>query len=320
MARVLITGGAGFIGSHLARRCLERGDTVTVVARESTDAWRLEEILPRIGFERLDLKDKTALALVLAKAAPEAVFHLASEARRPVRPGLADVQEAIDADLTSLAGLLAAAASTASPPYVLIRGGSLAEYGAAPAPYLEDQREAPQSTYGAVMACCTMFQQALQARLPFAAVTARLALTYGPAQSSAFLVPQLIENCLAGRPTEIARPDDRRDLIHVDDVADALIALASKPEAVRGRVINVATGIAPRMREVADLVVTATGADPALLRLGSGTAEGGTPDLRGDPGLAAELLGWQPSIGLTEGIGRTVDWARRARAGTEKAQ
>lgn len=320
MTKVLITGGAGFIGSHLARRCVERGDTVTVVARESTDPWRLKEILPKIGLVRLDLRNHASLARLLSETAPETIFHLATETRRPARPGLEDVLNAIDLDLTGLAGLLAAAATTARPPEVLVRGGTLAEYGSVPAPYREDQRETPLSTYGAVMASCTTFQQALQSRLPFAAVTARLALTYGPAQSSAFLVPQLIENCLAGRPTEIARPDDRRDLIHVDDVVDALTALASKPEAVRGRVINVATGTAPRMREMAQLVATATGADPALLRLGSGTAEGGTPDLRGDPGLAAELLGWQPSIELAEGIGRTVDWARRAKAGTEKAQ
>ena len=82
------------------------------------------------------------------------------------------------------------------------------------------------TAYGAGVVAATHLTAALQPRLPFRISTARLALVYGPAQSTDYLIPYLIQRCLDGLPSVVRRPDDRRDLIHVDDVVDGLLRLA----------------------------------------------------------------------------------------------
>lgn len=104
--------------------------------------------------------------------------------------------------------------------------------------------------------------QGLQSRLPFPVVTARLSLTYGPAQSESFLIPSLIRHCLAGEPSTIRHPSARRDLIFVDDVVEALCRLPYA-DLRGGEVVNIASGNAPTMRETVTEILAATGADSA---------------------------------------------------------
>ena len=76
MTRVLIIGGAGFIGSHLARHCIARGAEVHIVARPETELWRLEGILAKLTLHRLDLHDRSTLDRCFAKARPDEVYYL----------------------------------------------------------------------------------------------------------------------------------------------------------------------------------------------------------------------------------------------------
>ena len=199
-----------------------------------------------------------------------------------------------------------------------MRTGSLAEYGPIPAPHVETLREAPVNTYAAMLVCGTTLLQSLQPRLPFAAATARLALTYGEGQAQDFLVPGLITRMLAGTPCDLGRPDDRRDMIHVDDVVAALLRMAERPEAVRGRVLNISTGVAPAVRDIAEMVRRLLAADPSLIRIAPDPAAVALPDFRADPALAMQLLDWQPAIGLEAGLERTIAWARGQRARSEE--
>ena len=104
---------------------------------------------------------------------------------------------------------------------------------------------------------------------------------------------------------------DRRDLIHVDDVVEALMQLgaAALPGAA---ILNIASGVAPTRKEMAELVIEHTGADPALITYGDGQASSGAIDLRGSAALALRKLGWRARIPLSDGIARTVAWYRAA--------
>ncbi|PDT46721.1 NAD-dependent epimerase/dehydratase family protein [Sinorhizobium fredii] len=309
MARILITGGAGFVGSHLARACLSAGHQVHLIIRPGSDDTRIENLRGRVIRHNFDLQSETALKHCLSDAEPECIFHLAARPRRPEIPDLSDAKDGMREQVQVLIGLLSAAATVPRPPKILIRTGSLAEYGSAQAPFQEETRETPVNAYGAELVAATHLVVALQRRLPFPVVTARLALVYGAFQSTAYLLPWLITRCLAGEISIVRHPEDRRDLIYIDDAVGGLLRLAAA-QMPGGTIINIGTGFAPTMRDVARLIIAETGADPSLVQYGPADGSSGIPDFRAVTALARTLLGWSASTPLAEGLVQTVAWYR----------
>jgi nucleoside-diphosphate-sugar epimerase len=308
MSRILITGAAGFVGSHLAEACVKADHQVHVIVRPGSQDERLCRIADRVTCHRIDLRADADVRQCLSDVSPEVVYHLAGSPRRAPSVSLEDARAYIGEDLDCLLSVIGAAAALRRPPGKFVRAGSLAEYGNAPLPYREDLREAPVTAYGAGMLAATHYLGALQPRLPFPVATARLALIYGPAQSTDYLLPLLIKQCLAGEASAIRRPDDRRDLLFAADGVAALMRMAATtlPPAA---VVNICTGVAPTMREVAGLVLDATGADPGLVEFGDGPVSGAA-DLRGSPDRAIELMDWRAKTALKDGIAQTVAWYR----------
>lgn len=306
--RTLITGAAGFIGAHLVARRLERGDTVSVIVRQTTDLGRLLPFLGRITVHALALTDRPAVDAAIAAAQPDTVFHLAASDLREALPDLEDARLSIADDLCGFINLVAACAAAPMPPRVMVRASSLAEYGPGADPYVESQKESPQSAYAAGLVAATCYARMLAPRLPFALASARLALLYGPGQSDRFFLPSLIANCIGGRRTTLQRPFDRRDMMYIDDAIAGLEAMAAKPTP---GLVNLSTGHSPTMIEVAALVLAMTGAHPDLLQLGPREVMGGAPLFRGCAKLARTELGWSAQVPLQAGLERTIDWYRR---------
>jgi nucleoside-diphosphate-sugar epimerase len=309
MPRILITGGAGFVGSHLAAAALAVHHQVHIVARPSSDISRLEKLGGQVERHRFDLQDDAELRRCLADIRPQIVFHLAASPRRREHAGLEDVHEFVRKDLDSLILLLSRLGESRLPPSVVIRTGSLAEYGTAPPPHREEQREEPVTAYSAALVAATQLVSGIKARLPFPVTTARLALVFGPAQSTDYFIPLLISRCLAEQEAVVLRPDDRRDFIFVDDVVAALLRLASVVGRKAG-VINISSGVAPSMRKVAKLIVDLTEADQSLVKYRESSPAAGAPYLCCSPELASRLLGWRTRISLSEGLARTIQWYR----------
>lgn len=132
MKSVLIVGCAGFVGSHLARHYLDKGDRVHLLVRPSTSLHRLGDIAGKVQLHKLDLADRKALQLCFAQARPQTVFHLAASTRRKQEPGLGDAFGSVNEDLLGLLSVLAAAAQAQPAPSCFIRTCSLAAYGQAP--------------------------------------------------------------------------------------------------------------------------------------------------------------------------------------------
>lgn len=311
MMRVLITGANGFIGSHLVRACAARGDRVTALVRPGSSVDRLANLPDGIALRRVNLTDQQAMQAIFAECCPDLVFHAAAKTRIPAEPSLSDATDSLHENVVSLLGLLGAAANSKTPPGGVVRLGTIAEYGDNPVPYVETQCARPRDSYGASMLTGTKYLEMLRPRLPFPAVTARLSLTYGPGQTGQQLVPYLLEHLLGGRVARVGRPDDARDLLHVDDAVRGLLLIGSEPQAP-GPVVNISTGQATKVRDVAEQLQQLTGAPGALLEFGSpGTAP---IDLVNDPGLMKSCYGWAPEFSVAEGLRNTVEWAMQAQA------
>jgi nucleoside-diphosphate-sugar epimerase len=300
--RILITGGAGFIGSHLAASHCAAGDEVHILVRPGGPLRRLHLSLGGVTVHRARLDHAASVAECLVKAQPTILYHLAGgTGRDPALPSPGEVKPMLQ-DVVNLLTLLAAAAEMRSPPHIVIRAGSLAEYGNGAMPSKEDQREDPLTVYTAAMVAGLHYARMLQPRLPFPVVTARFALVYGPGQSDDYFLPWLMRRCLVGQPSTIARPRCRRDMIFVEDVVEGLRRMAVA-DLAGGTVLNLSTGQAPTVREIAALVATACRADPGLLLF----TDEDRPNFRvetlhGSPARARELLQWEARTSFAEGL------------------
>ncbi len=309
---VLITGGTGFVGRHLAERLVTLGRDVHLLVRSEDALTRLGPLAERVTAWRGDLTDPESLERCVEGATAAMVYHLAARTDlRRTRPDLSDVGEVIASDVIGSMNLMTALAAASHPPAFLVQTGSLAEYGTGPFPSDEGQREQPISGYSAGLVMRTHLLQALQARLPFPASTFRLALVYGPGQRESFLVPALIDAFLEGRDFTIGNGEAARDVIHVDDVVDALVKAEGRAD-LEGEVINIGTGVEHPTADLGRLIAELMGARHHLT-VENTPRVGDQPHFCGRVEKAKDRLGWRAGIALEDGLKRTIAWYRDRR-------
>jgi UDP-glucose 4-epimerase len=304
--KILVTGGAGFIGSHLTRRLVSEGHEVHVLHRPPSDLGRIKDVSSAIRLWGCDLADTDRLERVLESVKPEIVYHLAGDSKlRHFDSTLADVKESIDRNIRCSMNLVIAANGPSPGLALVICLGGLEEYGRGRAPYVESQREQPVSPYSASQVAVTHYLQMLAPHLRYRVLTVRPALVYGPAQSASFFIPALIEHCLQGRDFSVSSPNQGRDLLYIDDLIDALVLLLERPLA-SGEIINLGAGREYMMADVAATILRLTGAKINLIT-GATSRPGQVEHLYCSNDKARELLSWQPSVDLEEGLQRTID-------------
>ncbi|WP_395726235.1 NAD-dependent epimerase/dehydratase family protein [Nakamurella sp.] len=303
--RVLVTGGAGFIGSTLVDRLLADGADVTVVddlsrGREANLAAAGE----RARLIRADVADPGLTESVVA-ARPEVIFHLAAQI--DVRASVAD--PANDARINVLGTINVAQAARAAGARKIVftsSGGSI--YGVPDRlPVTEDEPIAPLSPYAVSKVSGELYLNAFAQLHGLQCTHLALANVYGPRQNphgEAGVVAIFAQRLLAGLPTTLfGDGGNTRDYVYVQDVATALL-LAAGVTGDRRR-YNIGTGIRTSDRELHTLVARAAGSadepDFAPARLG---------DLRDsaiDGSRAAREIGWTPAFDLVTGIAATVE-------------
>lgn len=309
-ARVLVTGGTGFLGSHLVRRLVEEGADVHVFARAPQAAWRLRDLEGSLTFWEGDLRQAASVEGCVRGARPSVVFHAAGEtAGRRFEGDWTRVDESLEVNLQGTVNLLRAVHRGAPGLRSLVRLGGLEEYGRGRVPYTEDQREMPISPYSASQVAATHFAQMLHHSLGLPVVTLRPALVYGPAQATTFLVPALILACLKGEDFAMTSGEQTRELVYVRDVVGACLR-AAETKAAAGEVINVGSGEARTVREIGEEVRRLVGG-PSALKLGAvARTPGEVERLVCDPGRGRHLLKWTAVTRLEHGLRETIEWYR----------
>ncbi len=298
--RVVVTGGAGFVGSHIVEMLAGRGDDVLAVDDLSTG--KRSNLSPDIALEEMAIGDG-ALADVLAGFRPDAMVHAAAQASVP--SSVAD--PAHDARINIIDGLnaMAAAVDAGVSKIVYINtGGAL--YGEPDyVPCDEDHPIRPISPYGLSKATLEAYLVML---LPsgISLITLRLANVYGPRQDphgEAGVVAIFTERMMSGREiTVFGDGEQTRDFVYVKDVASAVAAALT----TSGRhSVNIGTGVPTSVDQVFRALASSTGygREPRHEEARSG-------DVRHvylDVARAASVLGWRPSVGLDEGLNLTVE-------------
>ncbi len=301
--RVLVTGAEGFIGSHLVKRLLQEGAAVHALVKKGSSLWRLQECLSRLTLLEADIADPASLQSSIPPLKPQFVFHLAA---------LVDVSRSweliaplVQANLMGTINLLSAVRGEWLEAF--IQTGSSEEYGDAPSPIAESQRESPISPYSFSKAAATHFCQMAARTFDLPVTVARLFPVYGPFQEGAMFIPSAIRELVTNREFSMSPGEQEREFTYVDDVVEAYLRLAHCPGA-RGEVINVGSGIPHKVKEVIDLIHACIDGDTRV-------EVGALPYRRGegmqcycDNRKLKQLTGWEPLVSLPEGLRRTVDW------------
>jgi UDP-glucose 4-epimerase len=311
--RILVTGGAGFIGSHLCRRLLADGHTVSVVDNESTG--RRENVPAQACFVSGDVTRSAEVEPTFAEGL-DAVCHIAGQVSiiRAFSDPVADLRTNVEGTLNILQLCLKYRVPR------LLYASSMTLYGDCrniPTPETEPCR--PDSYYGITKLAAERYVHATAARpdlgFPLGVTSLRMFSVYGPGQ--AFDNPYqgvlgiFSGNLLRGEPITIYGDGEQtRDFVYIDDIIDGW-ALALSNAASAGSVFNLGSGRALSIKELADRAVAAFGYPPGsyeIVRAPSRPGEQRT--VRADIDRARSVLGWEPRTTFETGLAQTVRWAR----------
>lgn len=303
--RALVTGGAGFIGSHLVDRLLESGHSVMVLDDLSTG--REENINPEAEFEKLDISEADLNSL-LRRWRPAFVFHLAAQAnlRRSVEDPLFDTR--VNA-LGTLRVLESSRKHGIKKVIFTSTGGAI--YGEpAYRPCDEEHPCAPLSLYGANKRVAELYLEVYRESFGLASTTLRFANIYGPRQDpkgEAGVVAIFAERMLRDESVSIFGDGSKtRDYVHV---SDAVAALMLAVNGGGGRVYNIGRGEEISDQQVFDAVADACNYENEPIY--DEVRPGEVIHIALDATLIAKELGWRAGIGFDEGVKESVGFYRR---------
>lgn len=305
--KVLVTGGAGFIGSNLVDRLVGEGFSVAVV--DDLTNGRREYLNPKARFHRLSVTNPE-LDAVFAKEKPQAVFHLA--AHIDVRVSLRDPIHDADVNIRGSLRVLQACLKHGVKKLVFSSSGGAIYHDARTIPTPETAPPTPLTPYGVAKLAFELYLYAAWRQFGLPYVALRYSNVYGPRQDQKGEGGVIGVFCKAlsegRRPSIFGGGRQTRDFLYVDDAVEAnLKALRSKAVAA----VHVSTGKETSVNRVASLIGREFGWKKGF---GTGPApKGDVPRSALDPRLAAKLLGWKPKVGIEEGIRRTAAWFKASR-------
>jgi UDP-glucose 4-epimerase len=295
--RAIVTGGAGFIGSHLVDALLAAGHEVTVI--DDLSSGSAAKVPAGARLCELDIVDRPALDRVFEEVQPTAVFHLAAQAS--VTASVADPGRDCAVNVLGTLGVVDAATKLGAPVSFTSTGGAL--YGdEAPMPTSEQRIPAPLAPYGASKWAAEAYVKtwSLSSGVPHA--VCRLGNVYGPRQSphgEAGVVAIFSDHLHSGRtPKMFGHGKPTRDYVYVGDVVSALIAA----NGISGT-FNIATGVETDVATLWSVLKDAAGSDmePELADLRPGELQRSCLDTS----LAVRELGWRATVPVHDGLRRT---------------
>jgi NAD dependent epimerase/dehydratase len=307
---VLVTGAAGFIGSHLAEALVQTGASVRAFVRYNSrgDLGWLEACEPEIAQEievfRGDLANPEAVADAVSDR--EVVLHLG--ALIPIPYSYRHPREFVTANVTGTLNVLEAARRNEVGR--IVHTSTSEVYGTAQiVPIHEDHPLHPQSPYAATKVGADQLALSYQRSFGTPVVIVRPFNTFGPRQSARAVIPTIVTQALSREVIELGATDPTRDFLFVGDTVTGIMR-CGLAQGVDGEVINLGTGVEVSIGDLAGRVLRLLDRElPVALdenRLRPPDSE--VERLVADTGKAKGLLGWESEVELDEGLRRTIDW------------
>ncbi|QMU55884.1 MAG: NAD-dependent epimerase/dehydratase family protein [Candidatus Mycalebacterium zealandia] len=306
--KTILTGGAGFIGSHICRELLENGHKVLIIDDLSTG--KEENIAPEAEFEKCDIRDAGALNKIFSSFKPDIINHHAAQI--DVRVSAEDPAHDADINIAGSLNLLNLCAEHGVKKFVF--ASTCAVYGhASKLPTDEQTPQNPESPYGIAKLCVENYLRFFKSARGIDFASLRYSNVYGERQrieKMTGIVAILCGNHKKGAKTTIFGDGEQtRDYVHCSDVAKAnSICSEHLGAGGAGGIFNICTGKENSLNRIIDLLAEVSGKEVKTEK--AARKSGDVDRIFLDNSLAGETLDWKPLISLKEGIEKTWKWAR----------
>jgi NAD dependent epimerase/dehydratase len=310
---VLVTGAGGFIGGHLVERLVREGARVRALCRynsrneRGTLDWLEPDVTSQVEVVLGELRDIESVATAVEGV--EVVLHLAAQIAIPY----SYVNPRDFFEVNVLGALNVAQAALRHGARRVVHTSTSEVYGSARTiPITEEHPLEPQSPYAASKVAADKLMDSYHRSFGLPVCVLRPFNTYGPRQSARAVLPTIISQALAGSTLRLGSLHPRRDLTYVEDTVEGFLAAATSEQAT-GRTIQLGTNHDVSISDLVAMVSELIGREltvetqPERVRPAASEVE----RLVSDPHLALEILGWEPRVGLREGVERTVEWIER---------
>lgn len=307
LPKVLITGGAGFIGSEFVRQALKRGYRVIVVDKltYAGDLKRLRSVRGAFKFFKTDICKRKQMENIFRKERPGIIVHFAAESH--VDRSIADATPFMETNLKGTQVLLDASRKYGIKRFIHISTDEV--YGEIKkGKFLETFPLNPNSPYSASKAAADMLVRAYSRTYGLAAIIVRPSNNYGPWQYPEKLIPVAINRALKGKKIPVyAKGLNVREWLYVSDCAGAVLLILEKGKI--GQVYNVGSGQEKRNIDTVKQILKILGKPEDLIKF---VKDRPGHDLRYslDSGKISKEVGWQAKISFEEGLKKTVEWYR----------
>lgn len=310
--RALVTGAAGFIGSHLVEMLVRQGTHVRAFVRYNS-AQRVGnlDLLPadvQAHVERYDGDLRDPDAVRDAARGMDQIYHLGAVITIPY--SYRHPREVVDVNVTGTLNVLSAARDLGTPQVMVTSTSEV--YGTAQTEPIDERHPLhPQSPYAASKVAQDALAISFHAAYGLPVRIVRPFNTYGPRQSARAVIPTIISQALTRDEVRLGALHPTRDLTYVTDTVRGFL-LAMAHDAAIGRPLNLGTGQSITIGELAARAIRLTGREVPVVtdaeRVRPETSE--VLRLRSDNRLARELIGWAPQVSLDEGLRLTIEWVR----------
>lgn len=304
--KISVTGGHGFIGAHLVRKLVALNHDVTILTKESSDLWRVEDLLPKMQRFNGDLRHKKEMVDFIKTSKPDVVFHLAvSNMQSGVSAGS---DELIDCNLQGTVNLLEATHQESDASF--IQTGSFLEYGSKESPMRETDVCAPRELYSVTKLASTLIAQATGNTAEKPALTFRVFTPFGPGMQKGRLVEQVITRALRGEEILLTEPTITRDFIYAPDLVELLIQGIEKASLCPGQIFNAGSGHTVTLEAVVQKVLAETKSTSKVRWHALPTVLYDTTLCQANMEKTFAHFSWRPIHDLDSGLRETIDWYR----------
>lgn len=310
MTKILISGGTGFVGANLIHKLIKTKNEIHVLVRTTSDLWRIKNIQKKINIHKVDLLESKKLKNIIKTINPETVYHLAAYG---IKHSESNLSKTLESNIIGTANLLSSLESLDNLCRV-VNVGSQAEYGKQKKNQSCKETDFlnPITAYGIAKASQTyLCNYYFLKKYPI--TTLRIFSPYGMYEDKGRLVADIMLSLVRKEPLTISSPSITRDFIFVEDVVDALILAAKKPN-IEGEIINIGTS---KKLTINELIELCPNSSQLKFNLQFSETKKRPTDKMGGIGLssninrASELLKWKPKFTTFEALQKTHKWFKK---------